>query len=335
MPLRDMGLSIAGTWLEPVIAEFEREIERAGIRRLKPRFYLSNEWGVSESLAIGIPFYLARPDLMAVQAERVGHVEGATRAEVLRYLRHEFGHVVCYAYRLDNEEEWVKQFGSNTQPYLEEYRPEPFSKRYVRHLPGWYAQKHPEEDWAETIAVWMTPNLDWRREYADWPVALGKLENCDSTMKRIGDVQPLAMSTHQEDDISKSEHSLDEFYHQLAGSSDEILTLGKVDLPPGLDGALKAIFEDLNSKDGASNTAARKPASALILRLEGELLANVYRWTGHFPERTRPLVRYLAERADRLNQVCPEDREIPAAIALTTLITTLAMNHVHRGHYLR
>ena len=110
-PIRKMGLSIRGTWLEPVLAEFEQEVERAGIRRVKPRFYLSNEWGVSDSLAIGIPFYLARPDLMALQAERVGHVEGGTRIEILRYLRHEMGHVVCYAYRLYDDEEWVRIFG--------------------------------------------------------------------------------------------------------------------------------------------------------------------------------------------------------------------------------
>ena len=63
-------------------------------------------------------------------------------------------------------------------------------------------------------------------------------------------------------------------------------------------------------------------------------MANVYRWTGHFPERTRVLLRHLAERADQLNQVYPDDREGPATVALTTLVTALAMNHVHRGTYL-
>ena len=33
----------------------------------------------------------------------------------------------------------------------------------VWHLPGWYAQKHPDEDWAETFAVWLTPGRDWIR----------------------------------------------------------------------------------------------------------------------------------------------------------------------------
>src|SRR4029453_6448977 len=126
----------------------------AGITRVRPHFYLSTEWGVpSGSVSIAIPFYLARLVLIVLPARRLGHVEGANRPDILRYLRHEMGHVVNYAYQLYEEEDWVKHFGSMTQPCLEEYRPEPFSRRYVRPLPGWYAQKHPDEDWAETFAV--------------------------------------------------------------------------------------------------------------------------------------------------------------------------------------
>ena len=102
-------------------------------------------------------------------------VEGGTPAWCMKIMRHEAGHVFNYAYRLYDQEEWVKQFGSITQPYSEEYRPEPFSRSYVRHLPGWYAQKHPDEDWSETFAVWMTPGLDWKKEYGGWPVAAAKL----------------------------------------------------------------------------------------------------------------------------------------------------------------
>ncbi len=179
-PIRDLGLTIEGTRLEPILAEFEAELAAAALTRVRPRFYLSTEWGVPfGTVAIAIPFYLAHPDLTALHAERVGHVEGFDRADILRYLRHEMGHVVNYAYRLYDDEEWVKQFGSITQPYSEEYRPEPFSRRYVRHLPGWYAQKHPDEDWAETFAVWMTPGLDWRRQYGGWPVAAAKLAYCE------------------------------------------------------------------------------------------------------------------------------------------------------------
>ena len=65
------------------------------------------------------------------------------------------------------------------------------SPRFVRHLPGWYAQKHPDEDWAETFAVWMTPGHDWRADYADWPVALAKLEYCDRLLAEVKDAEPL------------------------------------------------------------------------------------------------------------------------------------------------
>src|SRR4029078_1632315 len=167
------------------------ELRNVGLTRVRPRFYLSTEWGVPfETVAIAIPFYLARPELTALHAERVGLVEGLGRADILRYLRHEMGHVVNYAYRLYESEEWVERFGAITQPYEDDYRPEPFSRRFVRHLPGWYAQKHPDEDWAETFAIWMTPRFDWRAAYADWPDALAKLDYCHRTMAMLKERDP-------------------------------------------------------------------------------------------------------------------------------------------------
>src|SRR5690606_11054993 len=145
--------------------------------------------------------YLARPDLTELHAEKVGHVEGLSRADILRYLRHEMGHVVNYAYHLYDQEEWVRLFGAITQPYLEDYRPSPFSRRYVRHLPGWYAQKHPDEDWAETFAVWMTPGHDWHAEYTDWPSALAKLEYCDRMMKALSQQDPPTVAVETDEDV--------------------------------------------------------------------------------------------------------------------------------------
>jgi hypothetical protein len=326
-PIRDLGLTIEGTRLEPILAEFEAELAAAALTRVRPRFYLSTEWGVPfGTVAIAIPFYLAHPDLTALHAERVGHVEGFDRADILRYLRHEMGHVVNYAYRLYDEEEWVKQFGSITQPYSEEYRPEPFSRRYVRHLPGWYAQKHPDEDWAETFAVWMTPGLDWRRQYGGWPVAAAKLAYCEREMAAIHDREPLVTAAELDEDVGEIEYSLDHYYRDDPSGRDE--------LPPGLDGALLAIFEDLGSGEGVPTDEPMAAAGALIRRLEPELLANVFRWTGHFPERTRVLLRYLADRSAQLQQGYPPAREQAAIVALTTLVTGLAMNYVQRGSYL-
>ena len=326
-PIRDLDLTIEGTRLEPILAEFRDELRQAGLTRVRPRFYLSTEWGVPfETVAIAIPFYLARPDLTALHAERVGHVEGFDRVDILRYLRHEMGHVINYAYRLYDEEEWVKQFGAITQPYGEEYRPEPFSRRYVRHLPGWYAQKHPDEDWAETFAVWMTPGLDWRKEYAGWPVAAAKLAYCERTMTVIREREPVVTAADLDEDVGEIEYSLGHYYRDAASAHGEI--------PPGLDGALLAIFEDVGPGGGLVQDERVCPADALIRRLEPELMANVFRWTGHFPERTRVLLRYLAERAAQLQQGYARTRETTAIVAFTTLVTGLAMNYVQRGSYL-
>lgn len=327
-PIRDLGLTIAGSPLEPILAEFETELQRVGIRRVRPHFYLTTEWVADdETVAVGIPFYLARPDLLALHAERAGHVEGSSRADILRYLRHEMGHVVSYAYKLFETEEWIKHFGAITQPYLEEYFPEPFSRRFVRHLPGWYAQKHPDEDWAETFAVWMTPGLDWRAQYADWPEALAKLDYCDRTMAELADRDPLInASDPREPEVGTITYSVDDYYSRLTGSQDVF--------PPGLDGALRTIFEDFGHPESAPTESPRKPASALINRLAPDLSDAVFRWTGHFPERTRPLLRHLAELADQLGQVYPEDREDHAVVELTCLVTTLALNYVRHKSYM-
>jgi len=359
--IRDLGLKIEGTRLEPIIADFQKELEAVGLKRLQPRFYLSTEWGVAfGAISIALPFYLAKPELEEIQAEQVGHIEGVSHADILRYLRHEMGHVVNYAFRLYEQPEWVKLFGSITQPYIEEYSPKPFSRRFVRHLPGWYAQKHPDEDWAETFAVWMTPpNLGsapgsgpgscpgsapgsgngdpahvsgkstepiWRKTYEKWPSALAKLEYCDRVIAELRESDPPVKAEDRDQDVTELSYSLHDYYSELGQGAD--------DLPPGIEGALTSIFEDMGLPEDSSPTTPRKPASGLIRRMERNLVANVFRWTGHFPERTRPLVRYLAKRADELNQVYPADKESEVAVAITTLVTALAMNHVHRGTYM-
>jgi hypothetical protein len=318
-PIQSLGLTIPGTALEPLIGQLLEEIAAVGVRRLRPTFYLSTEWGVPfETIAIAIPFYLASPELTRNHAERVGHVEGESEAEIMRYLRHEVGHVLNYAYRLYDRKDWVERFGALSQPYKEEYRPEPFSRRFVRHLPGWYAQKHPDEDWSETFAVWMTPGLDWRSEYAHWPVALAKLEYVGRLVEEIGDREPLVTSTELDEDVGRLEKTIDQLYASL--------DLSEHELPSGLDGSLRTIFE---RAEGAT-----EPASRLIRRFERPLMNDVYLWTGHFPEHTRRLVRHLASRADELGIRYDPNKESATILRLTTLVTALAMNHVHFGRYL-
>jgi hypothetical protein len=325
-PIRDLGLRIEGTPLEPVVTEFRRELAQLGLR-VEPHLYLSTEWGVPfGTVAIAIPFYLARPELTALHEERTGFVEGVDRHDILRYLRHELGHVVNYAYKLYERPEWVEAFGPITRPYREEYRPKPFSRRHVRHLPGWYAQKHPDEDWAETFAVWMTPHLDWRREYADWTGALGKLDLCDRLLRALRDEEPVVTARDLDEDVGEMRYTVQDFYAPVREESAEAL--------PGLDGALCSLFAPPAATTAGDAAAERRAAAELIRRLLRTLPPEIYRWTGHFPEHTRSLMRQMAARAEELELGYPAAREEETARELGVLITALAMSHVQTGSYL-
>lgn len=322
-PLRDLGLTIRSTPLEYVLHDFLNELKQRGLTRVEPKFYLSTEWGVPfGTISIAIPFYLARADLTKLHAERGGLVEGVGPADILRYLRHEMGHVFNYAYKLYEEAEWVRHFGDINQDYVEEYRPQPFHPDFVRHLPGWYAQKHPDEDWAETFAVWMTPNFDWRRRYAAASTALAKLDYCDRTMQVLRDREPLVVEEELDEDVGAIGSSLDDFYQ-------EHVPLGGA-VPPEVDDALQTIFGELPA---AVDPSAQDPhaAAMLIRRLEHKLATEVFRWTAYFPERTRVLLRLLAERAEALHLVYPAERETEATAALAAFVTALAFSQSSRA----
>src|SRR5206468_1860446 len=144
--------------------------------------YLSDEWGCPDGHpVIGIPFYLADPKLARLERE-MNDLEDDR--EIMMYMRHEAGHAFNYAYRLFATPEWRRLFGPFNRRYRDHYRPVPFSRKHVRHIAGWYAQKHPDEDFAETFAVWLTPRSGWRRKYRSWP-AFRKLRYVDLAARRV------------------------------------------------------------------------------------------------------------------------------------------------------
>jgi hypothetical protein len=189
----DLGLKIKGSGLEPLIHQLKEEIETHDILYM-PNFYLTDTWGCPDRVPIiGIPFYLSSPVLGLIEKEQTGELED--RRTIMQLLRHEAGHAINYAFRLWELHEWKKVFGAFSKPYREAYHPNPWSRKFVRHIRSCsygytYAQKHPDDDFAETFAVWLTPRSGWRRKYRDWP-ALEKLKYVDRLMEQIRDQKPV------------------------------------------------------------------------------------------------------------------------------------------------
>jgi hypothetical protein len=317
-PIRDLGLMIEGTRLAPVIDEFRAELAQRGIK-VDPRFHLSTEWGVPfGTVVIGIPFYLAHPDLTALHGEQVGHIEGFNSADILRYLRHEMGHVINYAYKLYDLEAWVKLFGSITQPYREDYRPQPFSRRFVRHLPGWYAQKHPDEDFAETFAVWLTPGSAWRRRYKGWP-AMRKLRYVDRMARMFGDQDPIVRTGEVDITVDDMRLTVGEFYKRAEKERDM-----RVDM--AMDVHLSEIFLTRKPREG-------RPAAAIVTKYRRELIDKITYWTGVRRAVVRALVEAICKNCERLKLWGEVGEEPVYLVELTAFGTTLAMNFLTRGTF--
>src|SRR6476619_7901360 len=169
--------------------QLRTELHAAGLRA-PLHFYLSDEWFTPDgATSIAIPFYLAHPRLAKLEETQMLEVEGGEYEWCMRILRHEAGHAIDNAFRLRLRRERRRVFGSPTVPYPEFYTPRPYSKSFVLHLDAWYAQSHPDEDFAETFAVWLTPNSEWRQRYAGWP-ALKKLEYMDAMMQSVRGKSP-------------------------------------------------------------------------------------------------------------------------------------------------
>jgi len=324
--ISDFDLRIEGRPLERLIERFRGELTEQGLTRLKPLFYLSDEWGVPEgTVAIGIPFYLADAELTRVHALHGGLVEGDSEEDILRYLRHEMGHVVNYAYRLYTTEEWTQLFGPMSRPYLEQFRVVPFSTEFVRHLPGGYAQKHPDEDWAETFAVWMTPGVDWRARYEDSPGALAKLDACERMIAALREREPDVTDTTIDDEVSGIHRTLQEYY----GSVDD----SEVSIPRSLDGDLQAILA--RRAEAPAETERRTGDAALLLRRQQDsLVRSVYRWTGVDPALLYPLIEHLARRATALKLDYALHERDAILVELSGFLTTLAMNYVYTGKFI-
>jgi hypothetical protein len=266
--LKDLEVGIERTWLERCLDDLCGEFAERGLR-VQPHFWVSNEWfSPDDTPGIAIPFYLTHPRLMRLERKMIIDVEGGTVPGCMRILRHEAGHVVQVAYQLHRRRCWRELFGRSSTRYPSYYRPNPASRRYVHHLPLWYAQSHPDEDFAETFAVWLTPRSNWRKRYAGWP-ALKKLEYVDELMDEIAGTKPLVTRRVRVDPLSSLTQTLAEHYEQKRAHY-------SVEYPKFYDRDLRRIFSD-DPQHRRSQSAA-----SFLRRNRAKIRQVVSKWTGEY-----------------------------------------------------
>ena len=264
--IRDLGLTLEGTWVEACVHELYRELERRGIA-LRPHCWLSDEWFSPQNVpGIAIPFYLVHPRLIRLERSMVLEAEGSSRVECMRILRHEAGHAIQHGYRLHRRPSYQRLFGRSSTKYPKSYRPNPTSRQFVQHLRAYYAQAHPDEDFAETFAVWMQPRARWRKRYQGWG-ALKKLEYVDGLMAELEGTRPPVTTRMRVAPIAQLTSTLRAYY-------DEKRAFYAVDFPSTYDRELCRVFST------SAKYADRELASRFITRHAKAIRTLVARWTG-------------------------------------------------------
>jgi hypothetical protein len=312
-----LGLRLEGSGLEQLIKQLYDELSAKGLT-FHPPCHIGDEWFVPVGIpAIFIPFFLVHDRLRALEKTMMLEVEGGTPESFMKLIRHEAAHAYSYAYYLPRKKKWQEAFGKTSRDQTPDvYHPQPFSRSYVVNLDDWYAQSHPDEDFAETFAVWLTPETDWRQRYTGWK-ALQKLEYVDELMRSLAGRPPVRVPEYRPSDYDCLNQKLKTYYAQKRKLYEDTY-------PDFYDADLRQLFAAQ-----AGITAAR------YLRLRRRRLMNaVCQWTNERKFRVNKLLARLIDRCDQLDlHVLNDDPQ--QDFRVTSFITTLVMNYLFTGKFKR
>jgi hypothetical protein len=312
MRVRDLNVQIPGSELEPLIEKLYEELDEKGIE-FHPPCYLADEWLCPDKVPImGIPFCLAHPRLKQIEQKMMYEVEGGTAESCMKLLRHECGHAMNYAYEIYKKTRWRELFGSFSARYSDSYYYQPYSRRFVIHLKDNYAQAHPDEDFAETFAVWLAPSSNWQQKYRDWPV-IKKLQYVDGLMRKISNLKPVRTAQGPQPwSAARMTSTLAAHYERKRRA------LGS-EFQGYYDDSLKTLFA--SKRSGLTDLNASK----LLRYHRRELIDSVSRWTGHRKYDIRQLVNTLILRCDLLSLYAKPDHT-EDLIGITSMLTAIASN---------
>jgi putative zinc-binding metallo-peptidase len=317
----ELGLTLEGTYLEACVAQLYGELDARQLA-VHPPCYLGDEWfSPDEVPAIAIPFYLAHPRLQSLERKMMMEVEGGRDTEdTMRFLRHECGHAICHAFGLTERRDWKVAFGSASREYRDHYRYQPYSRNFVRHLENWYAQSHPEEDFAETFSVWLTPGLDWKSLYRDWP-ARRKLEFVERLMSELAGKPPTVATRKRPYEVRRLRSRLRTHYAERR-------KLFAEESPSFFDADLERIFVD---KTAATNGIT---ASRFLRRQRAAIVDAVAFWTRERKFVVDRVLKQLITRCDELRLRVPGEED-GAKLETAAYLSALVSNYLFTGRLKR
>ena len=316
-----LGLTLEGTPLQPLVQQLYDELSQKGLV-FHPPCHVGDEWFVPVGLpVIFVPFFLVHDRLRRLERSIILEVEGETPEWFMKLIRHEAAHAYAYAYQLFRKRSWQRVFGkpsADDTPSF--YRPRPYSRSYVVHLDDWYAQSHPDEDFAETFAVWLTPGLDWRTRYRGWK-ALQKLEYVEEQMGPLAGNSPLHLPEYRVADHDCLNVKLKTYYARKR-------KLYEDSFPDFYDNDLRRLF------DAGADTEGRVRAAVYLRYHRRQLMDAVCQWTNEKRYRVSQLLKRLIARCDKLGLYI-RSYDPRQNLQVSAYITTLVMNHRFTGKFKR
>lgn len=318
--IKDLDLHINNTGLAPLIQQLYTELAQKNLI-FRPACFLADEWFCPVGVpAIGIPFFLAHSRLRRLEKAMVLECEGDTKKEFMKLIRHEAGHAYSYAFELYKKKKWQKLFGLASQEYKDTYRPRPYSKAYVNHLDNWYAQSHPDEDFAETFAVWLTPQSRWKTKYRGWKV-MEKLEYVDDLMSSLKKKKAKKIVTFDPAEYSGLNIKLKTYYREKKKLYEE-------EFPDFYDKDLLKLFV---TKDTSHSP---EKAYRYLQRHKAVIITSVAKWTREKKYTVDKLMQDLITRCRELNlYLKQDDNHIDHQVV--SYITTLVNCYLFTGKFKR
>jgi hypothetical protein len=186
------------------------------------------------------------------------------------------------------------------------------------HLDLWYAQSHPDEDFAETFAEWLRPGSRWRSRYAGWP-ALKKIEYVDALMSELNGQTPLVRSKQRVEPLSELKITLGEFYEEKQKRYARPETTR-------YDADLLRLF----SARGATGVV-KESAAIFLRRHRREIFSLVVSFARDHAHALSVVWREMSARAAKLRlQRVRKERELVHELAVIVAMHTVAYVHEPR-----